>query len=267
MLLSEEVFLRETVREIKKAILGAKRVFFFTGAGVSTESGLPDYRGGAGSAKTPIWSRREPFDFNTFKRSKDARREYWEFYVDFAKDLRSCSGPNITHRMISSLSTDERQVIVVTQNIDGLHQLAGSNNVIEIHGNCRQVSCINCKPGKLKKLCISDAVKMFESGGVDVMTCEFCRKPLKPNTISFGQEVDKNLIISSRQTAFQSDIVVSMGTTLKVTPAADIPAAAALAEIPYAIVTKGPTDHDTIPFVTWRADCDLCEFWRIWESV
>ena len=196
-------------RKIKE---GGKNVVF-TGAGISTESGIPDYRSQGG-----IWDKFRPVYFDEFMSSKDSRVEYWrqkrELYQEIAK-----AEPNPAHMSLARLNEMGLLQAVVTQNIDGLHQASGlpADKIVELHGNACRIRCMSCQ-----KISPIDGVQQRLSKGDRAPECE-CGGFLKPDTISFGQampaaEVEKSVILSS-----QCDFFLIIGSTLVVQPAAQMP--------------------------------------------
>ena len=128
----------DTIDQLAEWLRTAQTGVAFTGAGISTESGIPDFRSPGG-----IWSRTTPVMYDDFVRSREARVEYWRQRIEMYRDFGSAQ-PNEGHRAIATLETTGKLKAVVTQNIDGLHQLAGSKRVLEVHGTARVVACIGC---------------------------------------------------------------------------------------------------------------------------
>jgi NAD-dependent deacetylase len=233
--------------ELKSLLSGAKRILVFTGAGISTNSGIPDFRGPNG-----LWQRRQPIYFHEFLRSADKRREYWQYRLE-AYPLIANAKPNAAHFAVADLERRGRVQAVVTQNIDGLHQAAGSSaeRVIEVHGTALKVACIACGAD-------SDgdaAMRAFADTGV-VPTCA-CGGWLKSATISFGQSLDPVVLSRAFAEAQRADLVLALGSTLSVHPAADIPLTAKRRGVPYVIINRGETDHDQL--ATLRLDGDVSE--------
>jgi NAD-dependent deacetylase len=227
----------------------ARRVLVFTGAGLSTRSGIPDYRGPDG-----VWRHRRPVTLQAFLAGDDARRAYWDFKLETWRQLERAE-PNAAHRAVVDLERSGRLRLLVTQNVDGLHRKAGTSpgRLVEIHGTDTRVSCLTC--GREE-----DAARCYERFAEDPTPprCA-CGGWLKPATISFGQmlvEADLALAFAAAQ---EADLVLALGSTLSVTPAATIPLAAAARGTPYAIVNMGATDHDDRPEVTLRIDGDVTE--------
>src|SRR5205809_7441699 len=166
----------ESLDGARRLLARSRRAVAFTGAGVSTASGVPHLRSPGG-----IWSRYRPVTIQEFRASAEARKHYWlykkETYAAFAQ-----ARPNAAHRALARLEAEGRLLGVITQNIDGLHQDAGSRTVIELHGTNRRVECLDCdrEYGAAE---IQDRLL----AGCEVPTCDACAGPLKSATISFGQ--------------------------------------------------------------------------------
>ena len=225
----------------------AHRILIFTGAGISTGSGIPDFRGPNG-----VWKRRQPVYYQDFMSSEAARLEHWDYKLEGWEAFRSAQ-PNAVHRAIVRLEEAGKVTLVVTQNIDGLHALAGTSPVrlVELHGTNSLVECQTCGSR-------SDPTPHFEFFRVHRRTprCE-CGGFLKPATISFGQGLVPNDLVKAEQGATEADLVVALGSTLSVYPAAAVPLLAARRGIPYLIINRGPTEHDAEPSVTLRIDDDI----------
>ncbi len=214
---------------------GGKNVVF-TGAGISTESGIPDYR-----SKGGIWEKFQPVYFDEFMSSKEARIEYWRRKSELYSDLAQAE-PNPAHKALVRLYKMGLLEAVITQNIDGLHQKAGlpEEKVIELHGNTLRVRCMSCD----MLSSVHDAQKRIEAGDL-APECE-CGGYLKPDTISFGQampvtEVDKATELSSR-----CDFLMVVGSTLLVYPAAAMPDFARRNGAFLAMVNLSETPYDKV---------------------
>src|SRR5262245_48761113 len=212
----------------------ARQILVFTGAGISTASGLPDFRGPSG-----VWKRRRPVYFQEFLASEERLVDYWDYKVEgFA--LFQDAQPNAAHCALARLEEQGRVVALVTQNIDGLHQAAGSSpaRVIEVHGTNRFVECVEC--GERSKP--APHVAAFAATR-EVPRCG-CGGWLKFATVSFGQSLKPDVLRRAFEAAKRADLVLALGSTLSVYPAASIPLAAADRGVPYVIVNRGETDHD-----------------------
>lgn len=224
-------------------------ILVFTGAGISTGSGIPDFRGPDG-----IWKKRQPVYYQDFMSSESARIEHWDYKLEGWPAFRNAK-PNATHEAIALLERAGKLRIVVTQNIDGLHTKAGTSRerLIELHGTNGLVECQSCHQ-------LSDPEPHFDH-------FRRTRRPplcpcggfLKPATISFGQNLRPDDLARAEQAARQADCVIALGSTLSVYPAAGIPLLAARNGAPYAIINRGPTEHDAWPEVTLRLEGDVAE--------
>ena len=217
----------------------------FTGAGVSTESGIPDFRSPGG-----VWTRYDPrqLTFDRYVASAEVRAQSWAMRREFfAADPR----PNPAHHAIARLETAGRGLGVVTQNIDGLHQAAGSREVVELHGTARQVMCIGIAPtagvpdGCGFRTDTAWAFAQIDAGNPDP-ACPDCGGLVKSATVSFGQAMPDRALTRAGELTAKADLVVAVGSSLQVYPAADLPAAAVRAGVPLAIVNDEPTPLDGI---------------------
>jgi len=227
----------------------AQRILVFTGAGVSTGSGIPDFRGPGG-----VWTRRRPVYFEAFLAAEAARVEHWDYKLEGWAAFRDAR-PNATHYALVDLERAGKLLLLVTQNIDGLHSLAGTSaeRLVEIHGTNRLVECLSC--GRR-----SDPAPHFEFFRT-TRRCPRCACGgwLKPATISFGQPLRPEDLARAEAAAQRADLVLALGSTLSVHPAADVPLRAARRGAPYVIVNRGPTEHDALPQVTLRLEGDVAE--------
>lgn len=225
----------------------ADRVLVFTGAGVSTGSGIPDFRGPHG-----VWMTRTPVYFQEFMADPEARRLYWQQkYEDRASwgEAR----PNPTHYAIADLDAAGKVASVVTQNIDGLHAAAGipAAHLVEVHGTVGEIECMSCGDRSDPE----PAFALFAATS-EPPVC-LCGGFLKSATISFGQQLRSHDLTRAFEAAERCDLVLAVGSTLSVTPAADVPLAAAERGVPYVIVNLGPTEHDRQSAVTLRIEGDV----------
>lgn len=225
----------------------ARHVLVFTGAGISTGSGIPDFRGPQG-----LWKTRAPVYYDEFMASEAKRVEHWE-YKSEGWDAFVRAEPNVTHRALARLESLGRLEAIVTQNIDGLHQRGGSSpgSVIEVHGTNREVECQTCGARSDPE----PAMASFRATR-RAPRCP-CGGLLKPATISFGQALRPEVLERAFAAAGAADLVLALGSTLSVHPAASVPLAAAQRGVPYVIVNRGATDHDAL--ATLRVDDDVAE--------
>lgn len=241
---------QNTIEKLAGYLDAAKRLFIFTGAGISTDSGIPDFRGPDG-----VWKRRQPVYYQDFMAHEASRIEYWEYKREWWEQNRDAR-PNRIHAAVADLETVGKIHKVVTQNIDGLHRLAGTSpdKLIELHGTNWEVECQSCW-GRSEPGAHFDYLK--KTGKAPVCHCGGF---LKPATISFGQ----NLITDDMENAFEAaanaDCVVALGSTLSVYPASTFPLEAAKRGTPYIIINQGTTDHDGLSEVSLRIDGKIGDF-------
>lgn len=212
----------------------AATVVAFTGAGVSTASGIPDFRGEGG-----IWEKHDPGMFNITAVRRNPG-DFWEMLLAvhdeaFAGDPE----PNPAHEALASLESRGQLESIITQNADGLHQAAGSEDVIELHGNLERTVCQSCRHREP----FDDARRRAESGELPP-TCEECGGTLKPDAVLFGEQLPEHAIMRSHALAERADVFLVAGSSLRVEPAATLPETARDHGATLAIVNLEPTKHD-----------------------
>jgi NAD-dependent deacetylase len=221
------------VQQLANWLSSSSQAIVFTGAGMSTESGIPDFRSPDG-----IWATSTPVYFDDFMASQEARLEYWRqksvAHVEF-----STSEPNRGHQVLGRWQQAGLIHRVVTQNIDGLHQLAGCQNVVELHGTARMVSCLECGFREESERPVRE---FLETG--EVPCCPECQGITKHATISFGQQLDTLVLETAGELAEQTDLLLVMGSSLVVEPAASLPAIASRGGARVVIINRDPTDKD-----------------------
>jgi NAD-dependent deacetylase len=233
-----------TIDFVASLLHGAARALVFTGAGMSTGSGIPDFRGPGG-----VWTRRPPVYYQDFMRSPAARLAYWDYVLEGHDAFRGAR-PNAAHHALVALERRGRLATLVTQNIDGLHAAAGHDErlVIEVHGTRRFVQCQSCQ----ERFDPEPVVERFRR--TRQPPCCACGGLLKPATVSFGQAMPEDKMRAALDAAARADLVLAIGSTLSVHPAAQVPLAAAQAGAPYVIINRGGTAHDDLADV--RIDDD-----------
>ncbi|CAN5548701.1 NAD-dependent protein deacetylase [soil metagenome] len=227
----------------------AQRILVFTGAGISTGSGIPDFRGPRG-----IWTKRKPVYYQDFMTSEAARIEHWDYKLE-AWDSFRLAQPNDVHHAIVRLEKAGKVRMVVTQNIDGLHALAGTSaaRLVELHGTNSLIECQSC----LQRSEPQPHFDSFHATGRPPLCA--CGGFLKPATISFGQSLDARELQRAQQAALDADLVVALGSTLAVYPAASFPLLAARRGAPYVIINRGATEHDEEECVSLRIEGEVSE--------
>lgn len=228
----------DSIKKGSQLIWNSKRILVFTGAGLSTESGIPDFRSPGG-----IWDQYDPSDFMFQKiiSSEKARKKYWKMSTEFFDAMKDAE-PNPAHLAIAQLEHTGKLETIVTQNIDNLHQKAGSSpeKVIEIHGSAFSVSCLDCG----KKYDRYEIEKRL-AGGEEVPACDACSGILKPDTISFGQAMPRDKMEKAFNYAELCDLCIVLGSSLVVYPAASIPIHALDSGARAMIINRDPTPLDS----------------------
>lgn len=235
--------------ELSNYLRASRRALIFTGAGISTDSGIPDFRGPQG-----VWTRRQPVYYQDFMTSEAARIEHWDYKLEAWDAFRNAK-PNEVHHAIVRLEEAGKLQMVVTQNIDGLHTLAGTSRtrLVELHGTNALVECQSCK----KRSDPQPHFDFFRAQGTPPL-CR-CGGFLKPATISFGQNLEPNELARAQAAAMEADLVVALGSTLSVYPAASFPLLAARRGVPYVIINRGATEHDREACVRLRFEGEVSE--------
>ena len=216
-----------------------QEIVVFTGAGVSTESGVPDFRSPGG-----IWDRFDPeeMSFQNFLSSSESRRKYWELFQVCWREFQGIE-PNPAHMAIAELEELGKLSAVVTQNVEELHQKAGNSHekVLELHGNMWKIRCLECEAPYPWE----EAYSCLEQGG-EVEDCPRCGGLLKPATISFGQQLPMKTLKEAQQRSRSCDLFISIGSSLVVYPAAFLPQMAKESGAKLAIINRESTPFDAM---------------------
>ncbi|MBE0430925.1 MAG: NAD-dependent deacylase [Dehalococcoidia bacterium] len=237
----------DQIQELAQLVTESERTVVFTGAGVSTESGIPDFRSPGG-----IWSRYDPEDFTIqrFVSSPAARRAFWQMSSEGG--LLADAEPNSAHYAIAELHRSGKLDCVITQNIDNLHQKAGvpDDRVFELHGNMQRVVCLGCR----SRFPMPEMVQKFQVG-LDIPDCPGCRGILKPDAVLFGEALPVVTLREATRRAQRCDLCIVIGSALVVYPAAYVPAYAREAGARLAIVNLTPTplDHEAVVCIQGKA--------------
>jgi NAD-dependent deacetylase len=220
---------------LAKLLKEARRAVVFTGAGISTESGIPDFRSPGG-----IWSRMKPIYFDEFVGSEEKRREAWT--RTFSGAMRWVGAkPNNGHFAVARLVARGKVASIITQNVDNLHQESGvpASQVIELHGNASYATCLDC--GLRHEL---EVLKQSFLGRGEIPRCRECSGLVKTATISFGQAMPKEKMERAAEETLQCDLFIVLGSSLVVYPAAGFPLLAKEHGAKLAIVNREPTEQD-----------------------
>ncbi|HYQ65898.1 Sir2 family NAD-dependent protein deacetylase [Actinophytocola sp.] len=221
----------------------AKRIVVLSGAGVSTESGIPDFRGPNG-----LWTRDPSAErmssFADYRDDPEVRRRSWRSRLAHPAWT---AAPNAAHQALVSLERSGRLVALVTQNIDGLHQRAGSASVLELHGTMHETVCLTCADRRPMRAAL-DRV----AAGEEDPPCEVCGGILKSATISFGQPLDTDVLMAARDAVLSCDLMLAVGSSLSVQPAAGLVGLAAQAGATVLICNASETPYDGLATVVLR---------------
>lgn len=224
-----------TFEQAAQLIAKSSRVVGFTGAGISTESGIPDFRSPNG-----VWANNRMIEYGEFVSSRAGRVEYWRQKVAMWPEMRDAQ-PNGGHQAFVELERQGQLRAMITQNIDGLHQRAGNTNVIELHGTTVECECLTCGA------CISmDAAVDRVKAGDLAPECDGCGGLLKPATISFGQSMPALAMRAAVEACQDCDVFLAVGSSLVVYPAASLPELAKQSGAALIIINRTPTPMDEI---------------------
>ena len=221
----------------------AKRIVALTGAGVSTPSGIPDFR----SEGTGLWSSDEPMEVASLNTFRTHPERFFNWFRPLAK-LMFHAMPNPAHEALNALEQPGREITIVTQNIDGLHQKAGSKHVIEMHGTLSTLSCTGC----FKKFEAGDFLHSFIEHGT-IPLCTNCNGVLKPDVILFGEQLPRSAWMEAQNAVRQCDLMVVVGSSLEVLPVAGLPVQAVDRGAHLIVINDTPT------YINVRADVVMTE--------
>jgi NAD-dependent deacetylase len=226
----------EETEKLAQLIVQSRKVVVFTGAGISTESGIPDFRSPGG-----IWSRYDPEDFTMqkFLSGPAARKTIWKMSIEGG--LLAEAKPNLAHFAIAELYQLGKLDCVITQNIDNLHQKAGvpEDRVFELHGNMGRVVCLSCH----RRFPMPEVLRKIQEG-VEVPDCPDCRGILKPDAVFFGEALPQETLQEAIRRAQDCDLFIVIGSTLVIYPAAYVPTYAREAGAKLAIINLSSTPFD-----------------------
>mgnify|MGYP001243708336 FL=1 len=203
-----------TFNQIIKLIKTSKKTIVLTGAGISTESGLPDFR-----SKDGFWTKNKPIQFQDYLDDEEKQRLSWSRNIELHKILREIN-PNIGHAFVEKVINFNEENLLITQNIDGLHQRSGiqEDKIIEIHGNAIEAKCLDCEK-KAKIIDFHAAIKTNNP----LPKCLDCNGVVKVATISFGQPMNENDMLKATKMSSECELMIVMGSSLSVMPAGQIP--------------------------------------------
>jgi NAD-dependent deacetylase len=239
-----------TMEEFSAKMRASREIVVFTGAGISTESGIPDFRSPGG-----LWTRYQPILFQDYVRSEESRVEQWRRRLE-SYEAHKNAKPNIGHYFVQSLEQKGKLIGLITQNVDGLHSLAGlpDAKIVELHGSNRKVVCLSCDRTYDPDEIIKRLVGNFSSP-----KCDSCGGILKSATISFGQAMPQEAMRQAQEWTEQAEIFIVMGSSLQVQPAASFPVIAKRNGALLAIINREPTPLDDFAdFVHHGAIGEFC---------
>ncbi len=239
-----------TLNDFAAEIRESHEIVVFTGAGISTESGIPDFRSPGG-----IWTRYRPVTFQEYVQSESSRIEAWKRRLETSEAHRAAK-PNIGHYFVQSLDQKGRLIGLITQNVDGLHSMAGlpDDKIVELHGTNRKIICLECdrvyEPDEIMSRLVGD----FASP-----KCDACGGILKSATVSFGQAMPQDAMRRAQDWTEQARIFVVMGSSLQVQPAASFPVIAKRNGAVLAIINRESTPLDDLAdFIHHGAIGEFC---------
>lgn len=219
--------------QAKSLINRSTRVVGFTGAGISTESGIPDFRSLGG-----IWATSRMVTYDEFIHDHESRAEQWRQKAVMWPEMRKAE-PNPGHRAFVELERQGRLLALITQNIDGLHQKAGSTEVIELHGTTAYAECLTCQA----RITMDEAIQMVAAGN-SAPECKKCGGYLKPATVLFGQALPEQQFVLAVEACRECEVMIAAGSSLSVYPAAALPQLAKQSGAALIIINRTPTPCD-----------------------
>ncbi len=237
--------LSSAVEQLGDMIASARRIVPFTGAGISTECGIPDFRSPGG-----IWTKHRPIMFDEFVASQDARNESWTRRFAMEPTFAAAK-PGRGHRALASLYKAGKSPGVITQNIDNLHQASGiaAADVIELHGNTTYARCLDCG----KRFDIAWVKQKFQDSGI-APSCPECDGAIKTATVSFGEAMPEDAMARATALVQDCDLMIAIGSSLVVWPAAGFPTLAKRCGAKLVIINNQPTEQDDIADLVIRQD-------------
>lgn len=251
----DQTNIAQAAEQVSGLLAEARAVVAFTGAGISTESGIPDFRSPGG-----VWAKNQPVYFDDFMSNPEARYEYWRQKAEAHRDFADAE-PNITHQTLANWEQSGQLRGIVTQNIDGLHQAAGSRDVLELHGTAREVACMDCDWREPADPWVQHFLDTDR-----VPDCPACgQSRVKHATVSFGQSLPTEVLRTASNWSSQADVYFALGSSLVVHPAAGLPRMAAENGAKLVIMNREETPLDWLATIVVRAP--LGEFFRILQEV
>ena len=240
-----------TFNKIIELIKTSKKTIVLTGAGISTESGLPDFR-----SKDGFWTKNKPIQFQDYLGDEGKQRLSWSRNIELHKILKEIS-PNIGHAFVEKVINFSKENFLITQNIDGLHQRSGiqEDKIIEIHGNAIEAKCLNCEK-KAKIIHFHEAIKTNNP----LPKCLNCNGVVKVATISFGQPMNESDMLKATKISSECELMIVMGSSLSVMPAGQIPNLAIQSGAKLVILNREETIYDAMADIVINDELkNICE--------
>lgn len=231
------------IRQAADLVHDASYVAVLTGAGISTASGIPDFR----SPTSGVWNKLDPMAVASIWAYHDHPGTFYRWFVPLARQIRHAK-PNLAHFALAEMEEVARLNLVITQNIDGLHQVAGSKHVAELHGHLRTASCLQCAQQEALEI----IWPLAERG--QAATCPACGGLMKPDVVLFGEPLPYDALRAAQEAALFCDVLISIGTSLEVEPASDLPHLARRSGARVIIVNRQPTIADKIADIVIHDD-------------
>ncbi len=227
----------QSINSLTRLLRESAHAVAFTGAGISTESGIPDFRGPGG-----LWSKIKPIQFQDFVASEEVRQESWKQWFERGKDITQAR-PNTGHDALTHLVNISRLQTIITQNVDNLHQESGvpADRVVELHGNATYAKCLTCE-SRYEHV---DMEKEYRTNGM-IAPCGSCGGIIKNATISFGQAMPETPMTLAEVATMNSDLFIVLGSSLTVFPAAAFPQVAQANGAKLVIINQQSTPLDHI---------------------
>ena len=237
---------KTAIARLRELVDAAQVIVPFTGAGISTECGIPDFRSPGG-----IWTKMRPIDFSDFLASQEARDESWRRRFAMEGEF-GCAMPGRGHKALASLYRAGKSPGVVTQNIDNLHQASGISpeHVVELHGNTTYATCLDCAT----RYELPWVRQRFDAGGGRAPSCPACEGHIKTATVSFGQSMPEEAMRRAEELTRSADLFIAIGSSLVVWPAAGFPLMAKRNGARLVIVNRDPTEFDDFADLVARQD-------------
>ncbi len=229
------------MNNLESLIKEYNNIVIFTGAGISTESGIPDFRSPGG-----IWTKMKPILFQDFLSSEEIQLESWKRKFIIDEDIKIAK-PNTGHKVIAKLFNEKKVNYIITQNIDNLHHDSGipTDNIIELHGNSTYAKCLDCKK-RYELSYIKEFLKNKNNNFTRPPKCLNCHGIIKTATISFGQPMPIKEMQMAEKISMNCDLFISIGSSLKVYPAANLPILAKNNGAKLVIINREKTDLDSL---------------------